>query len=1001
MRKVMRLLSLFIFIGMLALVVACQKTETPSLTPTPTAPTEDVEQTPSPTPTEPTAPATPTGPSTPTEDVELIDYSVIVKDIAGKPLSDFYITFYLNDKSVAEGYTNNSGTFTKSLEANKYEVEVEGREGYSLNVELFETDLIGTPIEVEAQIDSLANQKAPVGNYYALGDVMYDFTVTDTEGTELNLYELLDEYKAVILNFWYTTCSACYYEFPYMVEAYESQIEGSDKYYKDEICIIAINPGTAGNGDTLADITNFKESSNLTFNVAMDYDMDESNLTADPALTTMFNVTGYPTTVVVDSYGLIADIEVGAITALDKWTQTFDKYIQEDYYPTYTGEVAEDEFIKPDIEQEESSVLEQAINGTNYDGSKFAGTYSPEDNDDAELSWPWIVETFDGKSCIRPSNEDINPSFAIFYTTVNMKKGDVLTFDYYSSTEEYDALYITANGVIATQISGQSPNWEKSYAYIALVDEEVEFGFVYLKDGSYSSGEDAVFITNMRLVQEKDIDKETYIFREAATGSINEFTMSYPHYIDAVYNEEDGYYHVGSVNGPLLLADMLSGTQWNNSTLYDISLEGRCIGADEVDYNAIIEEYSVYASNSSIGYTPVTKELADALKQIVKALGDEVAQGNLNQWLEVCVYYSAYGTNGVELGLPTIGVCPFEPIMLDGDGIDAPATAEGVFDRIILPRGLIFGFTPTQSGVYTFTTTEDVLETFVWICDENGAVIGEAEYGLREFAALTTNGIEADPNAIAYIYLEEGKTYLFRAAFYDPYEYSTISVAMSYVAENIDLLTIASPGPFTTSDDEMTDIISGNYVDVELGDDGYYHVIGSKAEDDLIYCDIKYINNITGISLWDCLGDKYSAFDFSKDEYGKVIYDENGYYLYTSYDEEYNLVQYYVCYDENGELYYVEEIGANGYTEENGYTYVKFSASELEDFASADCTEYVKQYIADNMITDEESELYGCVKVDERFAMVLGMFMDKYTFEGIEGSWLKLCYYFKYVGATV
>ena len=42
---------------------------------------------------------------------------------------------------------------------------------------------------------------------------------------------------------------------------------------------------------------------------------------------------------------------------------------------------------------------------------------------------------------------------------------------------------------------------------------------------------------------------------------------------------------------------------------------------------------------------------------------------------------------------------------------------------------------------------------------------------------------------------------------------------------------------------------------------------------------------------------------------------------------------------------------------------------------------------------NKDSELYGCVKVDERFAYVLGMLMDKYTFAGIEGSWLKLCYY--------
>ena len=98
-------------------------------------------------------------------------------------------------------------------------------------------------------------------------------------------------------------------------------------------------------------------------------------------------------------------------------------------------------------------------------------------------------------------------------------------------------------------------------------------------------------------------------------------------------------------------------------------------------------------------------------------------------------------------------------------------------------------------------------------------------------------------------------------------------------------------------------------------------------------------------------------------------------------------------------MYYVTEIGADGYTEENGYTYVKFTTEELENLNSANCTEYVTKYVEENMITDETSELYGCVKVDEQFAYVLSMLMDKYTFAGIEGSWLKLCYYFKHVGA--
>ena len=167
MKKVMRIISLFTVIGLLVLVVGCGKTATPTPTPTPTVPTETAPSTPTEEKT-PTADNTQTTPTekTPTADVELVDYSVIVKDIAGKPLNDFYVTFYLKNKVVAEGYTNNSGTFTKSLDADIYDVEVESKEGYSLNIETFKTDLIGTPSDVEAQVESLAGIEAPEGNYY-------------------------------------------------------------------------------------------------------------------------------------------------------------------------------------------------------------------------------------------------------------------------------------------------------------------------------------------------------------------------------------------------------------------------------------------------------------------------------------------------------------------------------------------------------------------------------------------------------------------------------------------------------------------------------------------------------------------------------------------------------------------------------------------------------------------------------------------------------------------
>ena len=97
-----------------------------------------------------------------------------------------------------------------------------------------------------------------------------------------------------------------------MVEAYESSYVdefGNTKYYKDDVVIIAVNPTIAGNGDTLDDVKGFKQSMGLSFDVALDVDGDKQNLTFDPLLTTNFNVTAYPTSIFIDSFGFIADLD--------------------------------------------------------------------------------------------------------------------------------------------------------------------------------------------------------------------------------------------------------------------------------------------------------------------------------------------------------------------------------------------------------------------------------------------------------------------------------------------------------------------------------------------------------------------------------------------------------------------------------------------------------------------------------------------------------------------
>ena len=38
--------------------------------------------------------------------------------------------------------------------------------------------------------------------------------------------------------------------------------------------------------------------------------------------------------------------------------------------------------------------------------------------------------------------------------------------------------------------------------------------------------------------------------------------------------------------------------------------------------------------------------------------------------------------------------------------------------------------------------------------------------------------------------------------------------------------------------------------------------------------------------------------------------------------------------------------------------------------------------------------------VTERLAELLQMVMDKYTFQNVDHSWTKLCYYYDYLGPT-
>ncbi len=147
-----------------------------------------------------------------------------------------------------------------------------------------------------------------------LGHIIPDFHVTCTDGTVLTISDLLASKKAVVLNFWYIGCGPCRMEFPYLQKAYES--------YCEQLEVIAINPYD-GTDETAAA---YAEELGLTFPVAAEASYWQ----------TIMNLRAYPTTIVIDRYGMICLVHDAAITDTESFEKLFafitsDDYVQEKY----------------------------------------------------------------------------------------------------------------------------------------------------------------------------------------------------------------------------------------------------------------------------------------------------------------------------------------------------------------------------------------------------------------------------------------------------------------------------------------------------------------------------------------------------------------------------------------------------------------------------------------------------------------------------------------------
>jgi hypothetical protein len=301
-----------------------------------------------------------------------------------------------------------------------------------------------------------------------------------------------------------------------------------------------------------------------------------------------------------------------------------------------------------------------------------------------------------------------------------------------------------------------------------------------------------------------------------------------------------------------------------------------------------------------------------------------------------------------------------------------------------------------------------------WVFDGERNLLNEAENDYRYFQDM------GDVNII--MYMEAGVEYFIDIAFWDMYEVGFISYEIEYIGKTYDLFRLASPPVFSYLLDDNGDLIydaNGNIVsemiaggiDVVLDEDGYYrHDLGKDENGNQIYGSYIYaeFTGITAVISKPIVTQPVYNEDgtVKRDEDGNIVYIkgliDSGAFNFSINEYDDYVLRYIEQF--NGDLEATDaklrEIWNDAYDE---YAVI-YKLEEIYDAyrglgnyhgIGEDETEAIRAYV-DKIIENGKED--GCVKVDAELARLLQLLMDKYTFKGVDYSWLKLCYYYQYLG---
>ena len=872
-----------------------------------------------------------------TEELAEYVYKVRVQSEGGFGLKNVVVGLYDGDTLVKEKTTSAQGNayFTEEdgIALGEYEVRLSDvPAGWHANEDItYKTSTTSqSDLTVAMKAKLITGETIPTDKRYQLGDVMYDFTITDCDNQSHTLSTLLEEKKMVMLNFWATWCGPCKSEFPAMQNAY---VESTEK-----VEILAISTT-----DDQAAVKDYKGENGLSFPMAGGTDL--------PA---RFGVSSVPATIIIDRYGVISYWHVGSMTAKSDFIGLFDKFTGENYLQTVIGadgyegsdneNTDEQEQVKPNVSAPSTSDVDALLNSNGVFSSSW---------DNGEYSWPFTIQTHaSGDKALYASNKGVHNSYSIVYIDFTANANDALFFDGAISTEaQADFLHVFIDGNLIHSISGNpEPKWETYCAYVFKDGDAGKhtLSFSYVKDSSMSGGEDEVWIKNLRIGSQNDISSVD-IIRNAATKrneKPEQYTAQakqYQNYVTTVYNETDGYYHVGTATGPLLFANLMNGSLWNKYDLWQLAYNELLI-VDGMNVGAALEDYAWAATNSKNGYVPVTKELKHVLQTVVKADNVEGMTADSDyhladyaeEWLEVCVYYDHYGS-GNPVGDPTRG------ITFDGAIEIFEGENDINVDVSIVPVGIKHKFVPTKTGVYHFYSTVDAeyegtAATYDPQCWIMNADKQEIAYG--DDMILVSDKENYD-NFHIYVEMQAGETYYAICAFFLNAT-GKFDMQIDYMGEQYTYLTNCAINPYSynevTSETYVPDAIEYRY---DTAHDVYYfdsngNNVYDNGIDSKLYLDMAH-----------------STYLFPSTSLQLVI--EEAYEKYP---------------DKTKRLFYLDGI---------------------------DYTDVMKGYLFKAF--KNEGDLFGMVAVDgELMDIMLKLTRKADGFGGVENSWQYMCYYHNTLG---